>query len=364
MGVTQQALVWSGNHVRLATRTLLAPGPFEVVLKLTSVGLCSSDFHIWSGRKSGEHGILGHEGAGEVIDVGPGIVDWRLGDRVIVNPLLNCGTCVDCLSDRGHVCPSRQIIGYNGAGLMATVQVLSSRSLLRHPPSLPLSHGCLVEPLACVVHAQRALERTTPESSMLVLGCGPMGALHTAYARQRGVGRILVTDPVEHKLALARSRGIAADAWIPLRDLRNKVRDLTDGRGVDVAVISTSARAGRELAFELTADEGQVLAFASILDRPGSIALPDGPFDSDEVHRKEDRVAVRTRAGMVTVVGAIGFDQSSFLESARLLGGLIDGEQFVTARVGFESVPGLVGGEWQRHLKITIEPSQTGETWQ
>jgi L-iditol 2-dehydrogenase len=349
--------MWSGHELRVMTRDLPPPEPSQVILKLDSVGLCSSDFHIWNGRKSGERGILGHEGAGEIISVGSNVSDWSVGDRAIVDPLLNCGFCEDCRAGRAHICPTRRIIGYNGAGLMATVQVLSAASLVRHPPALPAAHGCLVEPLACVVHAQRALLRQEPETTMLIFGCGPMGALHAAYAKHRGVRSVLVTDPALEKLALARSRGIPADAWIPLAEVQQQIADRTNDRGVDVAVIATSARSGHELAFELTSDGGQVLAFASILDRPGPMDLPGGPFDSDAVHRAEDCVEVGNRAGTVTVVGAIGFERGSFLESARLLVGAIGGEQFFTANVALEDVPALVGGDWQRHLKIRVQPS-------
>jgi threonine dehydrogenase-like Zn-dependent dehydrogenase len=357
MGLRQQALVWTGNDLRVVTRVLPAPESSQIVLKLTSVGLCSSDFHIWNGRKRAKRGILGHEGAGEVISIGSEVKDWRPGDRAVVNPLVNCGTCEDCRAGRGQICPTRRIVGYDGAGLMATFQVLPFRSLVRHPPALPPCHACLVEPLACVVHAQRALDPIRPESTVLILGCGPMGALHAAYSRYQGTSTVLVADPVTDKLELARSRGIPADEWVPLPGVRERVSILTGGRGVDVAIIATSVRAGRDLAFELTAQGGQILAFASIIDEPGPIELPEGPFDSDEVHRREGRVSVRAHAGIVTVVGSIGFDESSFHEAARLLSGPINGEQFVTARVAFEDVPALVAGDWQRHLKIVILPS-------
>lgn len=356
MKQSQDALVWFGGELRLVTRELRPPSPSEVILKLTSIGLCSSDVHIWAGRKSGAYGVLGHEGSGEIVAVGTDVTDWRPGDHVIVNPLLNCGACPDCQQGRGHICPDRQIIGYNGGGLMASFQTVNSRSLISRPPTLPLSHGFLTEPLACVVHAQDSLERTSAKSTTLILGCGPMGALHAAYAKYRGAKKVLVTDPSEYKLALARSRGIAADVWSSLHAIRSELMEMTGGRGADVCIIATSTRSGHELSFELAADGGQVLAFASIMDHPGPIQLPDGPFDSDNVHRREDRVSVKTCSGNVTVVGAIGFDSDSFLKSAILLSGPIAGEQFITRQATLADVPELIKNKWQDHLKILVVP--------
>jgi L-iditol 2-dehydrogenase len=338
--------------VTVDTRSLPAPGPGEVILKLESIGLCSSDFHIWRGAKPGKAGILGHEGAGEVVAAGPDAGGWRPGDFAVVNPLLNCGTCPDCLAGRGHICDRREIIGYNGAGLIADFQLVAARSLMKAPPGLSRRHGCLVEPLACVVHAQRRLSHVP--ATLLVLGAGPMGVMHAAYAKHAGVGRVWLADPREDKLALARKRGVPADAFMPLADTRQQVQQLTDDRGAAAVVTANSSRLGHELAFELTADAGELLAFASIIDRPGPIA----GCDADGIHRREDRVPVTTDRGTITIVGAIGFDADSFTAAADLLATALDGEQFVTARAGLADVPGLVAGGWDDQLKIALHPHE------
>jgi threonine dehydrogenase-like Zn-dependent dehydrogenase len=355
-GVFQQdAVLWTGNGLYVASRGLPPPRGSEVIVQLDAIGLCSSDFHIWCGRKPGRPGVLGHEGAGTVLAVGENVRRTAPGDFVIVNPLLNCGRCELCDRALGHVCPDREIVGYNGRGLTATAQTLDERSLLTPPPGFPRQHGWLVEPLACVIHAQRRLG-SEPEENILVLGCGPMGVMHATYARLRGVQRVWLCDRDEAKLALARSRGVEADEWIPLPDLPRRIEALTDGRGADVTVTANSMRDGHEPAFQLTRSGGRVLAFASILDRPGPIALPNGSVDSDDVHRREDRVSVAAPRGPVTVIGCIGFDADSFLEAARTVP-RIDGERFITAVRRLEDVPALVRGEWARHLKIVIYPS-------
>jgi L-iditol 2-dehydrogenase len=352
----QSAIVWTGTDLRVAATQLDTPRGRDVLIGMEAVGLCSSDFHIWCGRKSGRPGILGHEGAGIVLAVGDGVQGWSPGDFAVINPLLNCGRCTLCLEGLGHVCADREIVGYNGRGLIATAQVLDERCLFAPPADFPRQYGSLVEPLACVVHAQRRLGGQGPERNLLVLGCGPMGVMHAAYARLRGVEQVWVCDRDERKLALARSKGVRADACIPLRDLPQTLDSLTGGSGAEVTVIANSMRDGHEPALRLTRSGGRVLAFASMLDRPGPIALPAGAVDSDDIHRREDAVEVVTEKGPVTIIGCIGFDADSFREAADVLR-RVDGDQFITAVRRLDEVPDLVAGEWTEHLKIVIYPS-------
>jgi threonine dehydrogenase-like Zn-dependent dehydrogenase len=351
----QSALVWTGTDLRVTTTQLDIPRGHDVLIGLEAIGLCSSDFHIWCGRKSGRPGILGHEGAGIVMAVGDDVQHWAPGDFAVINPLLSCGRCALCLEGLGHVCPDREIVGYNGRGLIATAQIVDERCLFAPPAHFPRQYGSLVEPLACVIHAQRRLGDQAPERNVLILGCGPMGVMHAAYARLRGVEQIWVCDRDERKLALARSKGVQADAWISLRDLPHRVDALTGGCGAQVTIIANSMRDGHEPALRLTQAGGRVLAFASILDGPGPLALPAGEVDSDDIHRREDAVEVLTERGPVTIIGCIGFDAESFYEAADVLRQM-DGDQFITAVRRLDDVPDLVAGAWTEHLKIVIYP--------
>jgi L-iditol 2-dehydrogenase len=352
----QDALIWTGDRLFVASHELPRPRRSEVLLQLDAVGLCSSDFQSWCGRKASRPGVPGHEGAGTIVAVGDDVRRWSPGDFVIVNPLLSCGACAACARAQDHVCPQREIVGYNGRGLMATAQLLDERCLVAAPSVFPRPLGWLVEPLACVIHGQRRLDGAGPEDSLLVLGCGPMGVLHATWARRRGVRRVWLCDRDEAKLDLARTRGVDADEWIPFAELASRIDRLTDGRGAEVTVTANSMRDGHEAAFQLTRAGGRVLAFASILDRPGPIALPAGRVDSDDIHRREDRVTVAAVRGPVTVVGSIGFDGDSFREAVRVVPE-IEGARFVTAVRRLDEIPALAAGEWTRHLKIVVYPS-------
>jgi len=201
------------------------------------------------------------------------------------------------------------------------------------------------------------LDPSAPGDSMLILGCGPMGAMHAAYAKVRGVSRVWIADPDPSKLTLARSQGVPCDAWIPFEEVHDRVNQLTDGRGAAITVLANSSYSSHELAFRLTAHRGQVLLFSSIRRGPMNVRVEGQDVECDIIHARESRENVSTRNGLVTAVGSMGFDLESFRESALMLTGIIDGGQFITATRQLADIPKLARGEWKHHLKIVIYPS-------
>jgi L-iditol 2-dehydrogenase len=352
----QRIVVLKEGRVGLETIKLAGLAPGEVLLAMDALGVCSSDVHIWCGRKHGAPGVLGHEGAGTVIAAGPG-VDWVQGERAVVNPLLNCGKCESCRCGDGHICPTREIIGYNGRGLYGDCIVVPANALLHFPDGLASRHGQLVEPFACVIHAQSKLPKP-PAATMVILGTGPMGVMHAVQAKVRGVKRVWIVDSDPGKLALARRRGIPADQFIEATVVEDRVRKLSEGRGADVVVIANSTRAGHEVASRLCADQGVILAFASIIDRPGEIDVNGSSINMDELHRRESSLQVEGRRGTQLIVGAIGFRPSAFRDAAALLATEVDGERFITRETTLDHLPQLIPHAWSRELKILVHPAQ------
>jgi L-iditol 2-dehydrogenase len=341
--------------VRIIERELPDPGPGEVILRMDALGVCSSDVHIWCGRKPASPGVLGHEGAGTVVAVGPA-VGWREADEVVVNPLLNCGSCIHCRSGDGHICQDRQIVGYNGRGIFGDRVLLPARALFRPPERLPARHRVLVEPFACVVHAQSRLPGALART-MVVLGAGPMGVMHVTLAKLHGVEQVWLVDASPGKLALAQRRGIPADAWVAASDAEARIAQLSAGRGADVAVIANSMRSGHELACRLCADEGAVLAFASILDAPGPIDVKGAAIDTDDLHRREACVRIEGPGGAAWIAGAIGFRPADFGHAASLLADMVDAERFITREITLDQVPELLPDAWTQELKILVHPA-------
>lgn len=168
----------------------------EVLIKIESVGICGSDMHAYLGHDERRPAplILGHEGAGVVVG---GADDGR---RVTVNPLVTCGSCKYCTSERGNLCPQRQIISMPPReGAFAQYLKMPRANLVTVPDNISFDKACLAEPIACGWHAGRLAERAlnTPlnESSALVIGGGAIGVGAALSLKCQGIASVVVIEP-------------------------------------------------------------------------------------------------------------------------------------------------------------------------
>jgi L-iditol 2-dehydrogenase len=222
---------------------VLAPEPRadEVILKVHAVGICGSDVHGFTGstgrRKPGI--IMGHEFSGTVLELGPGPNDsdvnhWKIGDRVVVNPLIACLECRACKSGNTHGCANRRGIGWSVNGAYAERVAVPIRNLRRLPESVSDLEGSLIEPLAV---ALRAANLTPFElgATVAIVGAGPIGLLALLALKLKGAGTVIVSDLSEHRLGLARRLG--ADLLVNAKDDPVQfVRDATNGEGADAVL--------------------------------------------------------------------------------------------------------------------------------
>lgn len=221
------------------------PGPGEALLRVTVVGICGSDLHYY--REGGLGGadvteplILGHEFAARVEGVGPD-VDLPVGTRVAVEPGRACGRCELC--ERGHpnLCPQVQFCGappFDGA--CREFMLHPAHLLFPLPGALSDADGAMLEPLGIGLHAL-SLARLAPGETVAVLGAGCIGLLLIQLCRAAGAARIFATEPLPHRREAARRYG-ATDLLDPARDdVAAAIRDLTGGRGVDVALEAAGA---------------------------------------------------------------------------------------------------------------------------
>lgn len=169
------------------------PGPGEVRLRVAACGLCGSDLHLRSMGILPPGYVMGHEFAGVVDAVGPGVTGWTEGDRAAVYPFVP--------SPAHDMTASVTGIGCGGpAGGLAEACVVGADRLWRLPPSLPTETGALVEPLAVALHALD-VAGVTPDDACAVVGAGPIGVLTALALRARGVSRVAVVDPNERRRA-------------------------------------------------------------------------------------------------------------------------------------------------------------------
>ncbi len=184
----------------------------DLVLQVKGCGICGSDLHVSDqpgGLPAGT--VMGHEFAGEVVEVGPEVRDrWKVGDRVVSQPFIGCGRCAACLSGDGIRCAEIKTTGLGGVpGAYAEYVRVGDAESLRLPDSVAWRDGALVEPLAVGLHAvnEAAL---TPGENVLVIGAGPIGLATALWARFQGARSVVVSEKAAGRLALAERFGATA----------------------------------------------------------------------------------------------------------------------------------------------------------
>jgi threonine dehydrogenase-like Zn-dependent dehydrogenase len=293
-----KALVYTAPR-RLEVLELADPVPKdgEVLVRVRAAGVCGSDLHGFLGRskKRVPPLILGHEFTGEVA----ANRDAHLGGAVAVYPIISCGTCEYCASEREHLCPARRVFGLDFHGGLAEYAAVPSRCLFSIPTSMSFVEGSLVEPLANAVHVIGRCPDVRGRTG-LVYGAGPIGMLCAFVARQKGARVIIVVDRNAHRLD--RLRELAADITIDSsqRDPVASLLEQTGGRGVDFAIDAVGNAECRQNSITCTASGGTVIC----------IGL------EEEVCSVDTRPVV-TRE--VDIRGAYAYSRSDFAEALSML---------------------------------------------
>lgn len=261
------------------------PGPGEVQVRVAAVGVCGSDLHSYAEGAVGDTPcvypmVLGHEPAGVVVKVGPGVTGWLPDSRAAFEPALYCYHCEFCLSGHHNVCANLRFMSNPGEpGYFREYVNLPAGNLLAIPPEMSLEHATLVEPLAVVLHSMHFVA-LRPGETAAVFGAGPIGLLTVAVLKLAGAGRVWAIDPITHRLELARAAG--ADAAIDPRGadpVRQILRD-TGNRGVDVAIDCGGKHGSIDQCIHATRNAGRVVITAI----PSEVAVP---IDFHSMRRKE-----------------------------------------------------------------------------
>jgi L-iditol 2-dehydrogenase len=183
------------------------PGAGEVRVAVQACGICGSDVHGYTGSTGRRIPplVMGHEIAGVVDALGPGVSSWRAGDRVVLNSIWSCGECACCRAGKPSICENRRGLGGAFPGGYAESLVVPERLVLALPDSMSFSDGAMVEPLSVAMHAVNVAPQRF--GSVAIVGAGTIGLLALLALRAAGAGRIVVTDRVPRRLALARELG-------------------------------------------------------------------------------------------------------------------------------------------------------------
>ena len=319
------------GHVELVDIPTPQPGPGQVLLKVKSVGICGTDLHIWEGRfdKVRPPVTLGHEFAGEVAELGPGVEGWRIGQPVVSeSQASSCGVCSYCQEGQSNLCPQRLAYGYGVDGGMAEYAVVRAGGLHALPESVSFSQGAMVEPLAVAVHAVMERGVTFDQGPALVSGPGPIGLLVLLVLVQAGVPVLICgTSKDQARLDLAARLGAAATVMVDREDLGREAQEFTKGEGFAAAWECSGAGPALSAALSYVRRQGQVV----------QVGLAGGPakVDLDQLTLKE-----------VVLRGAFVHNRQTWERSLALLGkGALDPTPLISAQMPLSA--------WQRAFELS-----------
>lgn len=234
------------------------PGPREVAIRVQRAGICGSDMHILHGSNPfvTYPRVIGHEFAGVVEALGAGVSSLAVGDHVVADPVISCGTCHPCRTGRSNVCAKLQVIGVHRDGGFRSVAVVPEANAVKVSPKLGLDVAALAEPLAV---AANVLWRTecTKDDVVLIYGAGTVGITVLQVAKMRGA-RCIIADIDADRLERAKEFG--ADVVIHSREqsVAEVVAPELDGLGPSIVIDGAGIPSLLEEACRIAAPAGRI----------------------------------------------------------------------------------------------------------
>ena len=201
-------MYYNNNDVRVEEMPKPEIGLDEILVKAAACGICGSDVLEWYRIKKAPI-VLGHEMAGEIVEVGENVKKYTKGQRVFVSHHIPCNTCSYCLNGYHTACDTLHSTNFFPGGFSEYIRIPAlnvDRGVFPLPDEMSYDQAVFIEPLACVVRAQR-LVRIRPGQSVVVMGSGISGLLHIMLAKTLGAGRIIATDINEDRLKTAKELG-------------------------------------------------------------------------------------------------------------------------------------------------------------
>lgn len=299
----------------------------EILVKVEACALCTFEQRIFNGTKKVSLPYLGgHEIAGRVFELGEGVnPKWKIGQRVAVRTLDQCGECRYCQMGETTMCEmigksGRHVPEFDGIGGLAEYYLAKPHMLFPLKEDLAPEVAALTEPLACVIHSID-LAQIDFGDAVVILGAGIMGLLHLQLAKLRGA-RVIVSEVDSYRREKACSLG-ATDVINPIEvDLVDKIKELTDGYGADVVICTPSISKLAEQSVEMVSNLGKVVLYGSF--------HPDTPLSlsPNRIHYSQ-----------IKLIGAVNPGSKDFLRATRMLNqGIVDLNGYVDAIFPLEQI--------------------------
>jgi|AntAceMinimDraft_16_1070373.scaffolds.fasta_scaffold00288_7 L-iditol 2-dehydrogenase len=276
-------------------------GPGEIVLKTQAVGLCGTDVKAYfKGHPYFTPPcILGHEFTGTIVEVGPEVDRFKVGERVVAAPYVECGVCDLCQHDFGEMCEHKSFVTGAFQEFILLPRAIVEQGTFRLGAEVDFSVGSLAEPLACVHNGIEKADISNGDT-VLVIGGGPMGVMLALLARTKGA-QVLLSEISVSRIEAARHLGLAVISPQE-EDLSERMTAEWGRDKADRILVAVGSKAPVETAFDMAAPAGRVLLFGG---------LPKGDrvcIDAFAVHYRE-----------ISLVGSFGYNLRQFGEAVNWL---------------------------------------------
>lgn len=344
-----KALVLTGKS-QVEYREVLTPTcPDDgFLIRVDSVGLCGSDVRTYFyGHQHVKYPcILGHENVGTIMEAGKNVEEYKVGDRIIVNPVLPCGKCWYCQKGLQHICSDRLTYGHHIQGGFAEYMVIpgigiEKGQILKIPNNVSSDKIVIVELLSSIVNAQEYADVTLGET-VVVFGTGPIGCLHSEVARLRGAKKIIMIDINDGRLELAKKFSGTDFINSSVSNPVETVLKLTKGFGADVAIVAAPSVEAQSQALKLLRKRGRLVIFGGV-----SKDNPYTKLDSNFIHYNE-----------IAILGTFAYGPNNFKKAFDLVvNNMINTDGFITHILPLEEmeqgVEKIKSGE---ALKVVLKP--------
>jgi len=259
----------------------------DILVKMRACGLCGSDLE----KVYGHYGVvskrLGHEPAGEIVAVGKNVKDLKVGDRVFVHHHVPCYSCHYCKHEDYTMCPQYQKSNLEPCGLAEVFLVrewnISKGGIIKLPTNVSFEEAAMIEPLACCIRAVNKSDMKKGDD-VVVVGVGPAGIMHVILAKTLGAGKIFALDINDFRLEFAKKLGADMTINTAKQDPVEIIKNSTDKRGADIAIIATSSTKALVQSLDLVRSGGKVVLFG--VPPKGSCVT----LDASNVYANEIRI--------------------------------------------------------------------------
>ena len=328
------------------------PAADELLLRVHACATCGTDvkiFHYGHRNLKTLPRVIGHEIAGEVIEVGSDVLGRQVGDRVQCIAFVPCGRCFQCTRRAMTVCDNATSVGYDYDGgfaeyMIVPETVLRVDGLNRIPEGLGYHVAAATEPLACALNAQEQVEvGRYDDETVVVFGSGPIGCMHVMLAHAKGAERVFMVEINADRLKLAGDL-VDLDATIDAstQDPVEAIRDLTDGRGADVSIVAAGSGQAQMQAIDMAAPRGRISLFGGLPKDNSEITI-----DANVVHYQE-----------LTIAGPAGSTPTHNQQALEMIGsGAVQLDDLITDTLPLDRVhDALTAVESGTSIKVVITP--------